>query len=104
MIDLPFVNLRRARPAMTRAAELWVFLEERLRVPRLRVFEPSSAAYMSSSYWISNRKTKDAGYTYRYPDVREGMRDTVDWFRKMGWLDPGYHPKGAWKEYGIAGG
>jgi len=104
MIDVPFVNLRLARPVMTRAAELWLLLEQKMHVPRVRVFEPSSATYMSSSYWVSNKKTKETGYTYRYPDVREGMRDTVAWFRKMGWLDPGYNPKGAWKEYGIAGG
>lgn len=103
MIDVPFVNLRLARPVMTRAAEFWLFLERRFRVPRVRVFEPASATYMSSSYWISNRKSKEAGYAYRYPDVREGMRNTADWFRRMGWLDPGYRPKGAWKEYGIAG-
>jgi dihydroflavonol-4-reductase len=103
MIDLPFFSLRLARPVMTRAAEIWLLLEQRFHVPRVRVFEPSSATYMSSSYWVSNKKTKDAGYGYRYPDVREGMRDTVDWFRKMGWLDPGYNPKGAWKDYGLAG-
>jgi dihydroflavonol-4-reductase len=104
VIDIPFLNLRLARPFLTRAAEFWCMLEERFHVPRVRVFEPGSATYMSSSYWISNKKTKEAGYMYRYPDVREGMRDTVDWFRKMGWLDPSYNPKGAWKEYGIAGG
>jgi len=101
MRDLPFVNLQRTRPILIGAAKLWCKLEEMFHVPRVRVFEPGSATYMSSSYWISNKKVKDTGYVYRYPDVREGMRDTVDWFRKMGWLDRMYNPKGAWKDYGI---
>lgn len=35
-----------------------------------RAFEPSSAVYVSSSYWISNKKSKETGFRYRYPDVR----------------------------------
>jgi len=101
MRDVPWINLARARPIMIRAAKLWCELEDRLDVPRVRVFEPGSATYMSSSYWISNRKSKEAGYAYRYPDVKEGMRDTVDWFRRVGWLDRSYNPRGAWKEYGL---
>ena len=100
--DLPFLNLQRAQPIMVRASVLWCRLEEKFNVPRIRVFEPGSATYISSSYWISNRKSKEAGYVYRYPDVLEGMRDTVDWFRRVGWLDPSYSPKGAWKDYGIS--
>ncbi len=102
MYDIPLIYLRGARPFMVWAAKLWCKLEDKFNVPRIRVFEPSSATYMSSSYWISNRKSKEAGYVYRYPDVREGMRDTVDWFRRVGWLDHSYNPKAAWKEYGIS--
>jgi nucleoside-diphosphate-sugar epimerase len=97
--DIPLANLRRMRPVMIAAAEAWIWLENKFNVPRIRVFEPSSATYMSSSYWISNKKSKDAGYQYDYPDVREGLRDTVDWFRRVGWLDKSYNPKAAWKEY-----
>jgi nucleoside-diphosphate-sugar epimerase len=98
MYDIPFLNMRRMQPLMIAAAKLWTELEERYGVRRIRVFEVGSATYMSSSYWISNRKTKDAGYKYRYPDVREGMRDTVDWFRRVGWLEKSYNPYGIWKE------
>ena len=102
MRDLPVINLQRARPIMIRLARLWCWLEEKYNVPRIRVFEPSSAVYMSSSYWISNKKIKETGYVFRYPDMHEGMRDTMDWFSKVGWLDPKYNPKGAWKEYGVS--
>lgn len=99
MRSLPLVNLQRMRPLMIFAAETWQKLEEKFGVPRIRVFEAASATYMSSSYWISNRKSKAAGYRYRYPDVREGLRDLVDWFRRVGWLDRSYRPEAAWKEF-----
>jgi hypothetical protein len=50
------------------------------------VFEVGSAVYIGSSYWISNKKTKDWGFAYRYPDVREGLRHTIEWFQEMGWM------------------
>ncbi len=99
MYEIPFINLALMRPLMIYAAKAWLWLEQKWGVPRVRVFEVGSATYMSSSYWISNKKSKEAGYRYRYPDVREGMRDTIDWFRRVGWLDKSYNPKAAWHEY-----
>ncbi|MFW6067075.1 MAG: NAD-dependent epimerase/dehydratase family protein [Myxococcota bacterium] len=84
--DIPLVKLDKLQPAFIGAAHLWRLLETKLGVPRVRVFEIQSATYMSSSYWLSNRKTLAAGYRYRYPEVREGLKDTVAWFRQMGWL------------------
>ena len=68
------------------SSKIWRWLEKEFDVPRLRVFEVQSAAYIGSSYWISNKKSKDWGFTYRYPDVREGLRDTIMSFRQVGWL------------------
>ncbi|MGM0556397.1 MAG: NAD-dependent epimerase/dehydratase family protein [Myxococcota bacterium] len=86
MIDIPLLKLKSMHPLFERAAKFWTFLERTLDVPRVRVFEIQSATYISSSYWLSNRKTLDAGYEYKYPDVREGLKDTVAWFRERGWL------------------
>ncbi|MBI5527529.1 MAG: NAD(P)-dependent oxidoreductase [Deltaproteobacteria bacterium] len=102
LTDLPVVKQTWLRPGMIAAAKAWLVLEQKFGVPRVRVFEVGSATYMASSYWISNRKSKETGYTYRYPDVREGLRDTVDWFRRAGWLDKGYRPRSAWREYADA--
>ncbi|MDD5224115.1 MAG: NAD(P)-dependent oxidoreductase [bacterium] len=99
MGTIPMLSMQTLRPIMIFAANTWQMLEEKFKVPRVRVFEASSATYMSSSYWISNKKTKDTGYRYRYPDVREGLRDLVDWFRCVGWLDQSYRPEAAWKEF-----
>ena len=98
MGDIPFVRQNWLRMFAVAAAKTWLFAEKRFNVPRVRVFEVGSATYMASSYWISNKKIKDAGYTLRYPDVKEGMRDALDWFREMGWLKHTHNPKGVWQD------
>lgn len=84
--DLPLVRLDHVRPAFEAAAHAWRWLELRLGTPRPRAFEVQSAVYMSSSYWLSNRKSLATGFRYRYADVREGLKDTVAWMREQGWL------------------
>ena len=84
--EVPFITLERARPVMERAAHLWTWLEQSLGIPRVKVFEVQSAPYVSSSYWLSNRKSLKTGFEYSYPDVHEGLKDTIAWFRRMGWL------------------
>ena len=86
MIDIPFVRVPKLYPIMAKAAVIWTNLQQRYGIPRIRVFEIQSAEYVSSSYWLSNRKSLKTGFQYLYPDVKEGLKDTVDWFRKMGFL------------------
>ena len=70
MRQVPLVKLRWLRPVMVGAATAWTWLEKNLGVPRVRVFEVQSATYVSSSYWLSNRKSQQTGFQYAYPDVR----------------------------------
>ena len=87
MFDVPFIMpMPWMRLVMTGAAKLWALLERRFGVRRVRILEPQSTAYIGSSYWISNRKTQRAGFVYQYPDVREGLKDTVKWMHDVGWL------------------
>jgi len=86
LYDIPLLQLDELVPLLVGAAKLWRWLEKTYGIPRVRVFEIQSANYMSSSYWISNRKSLEAGYQYEYPDVKEGLRETITWFRDMGWL------------------
>ncbi len=83
---IPFVKQRRLRPLFVAAAHTWTWLSRTFDLPRVRVFEVQSATYVASSYWLSNRKSQDTGFSYRYPDVREGLKDTVAWLREMEWL------------------
>ena len=84
--EIPWVKLRWLRPLTMGAARAWTWLDKRWQIPRLRVFEIQSTTYISSSYWLSNRKSLATGFSYSYPDVKEGLKDTVAWYREMGWL------------------
>ena len=84
--DIPLLPMAVLRPAMTAGALTWTWLGRRFGVPRVRVFEVQSATYVHSSYWISNRKSLATGFEYKYPDVKEGLKETVAWFREEGWL------------------
>jgi len=53
---------------------------------RIRIWEESSARYISSTYWISSNKLKGLGFEWEYPDFRLGLRDMVEWFIKVGWI------------------
>ena len=85
-LDLPIVRMSWVKALFQVAAPLWLFLERRLGVRRVRVFEVQSVRYVNSSYWISNRKSLATGFVYKYADVREGLRDTVQWLTENGWL------------------
>ena len=86
LVDVPLLPLSAVRGIAVPLARAWTFLERRLAIPRLRVLEVQSAAYIGSSYWLANGKSKRTGFDYRYPDVRAGLRETVAWFRDAGWI------------------
>jgi nucleoside-diphosphate-sugar epimerase len=96
--DIPLFPMEALHPLFIAGAKTWLWLEQNFNVPRVRVFEVGSATYISSSYWISNAKSKAAGYQYAHPDIKEGLRETVNWMRHAGWLDPSYSPRGVWQE------
>lgn len=87
MREIPFVKNKMIKPLFVKTAKLWNWLEKKFGIPRVRVFEIQSAVYMSSSYWISNRKSLSTGFEYNYLDVKEGLKDLISWFREMGWLN-----------------
>ncbi len=85
--EIPLVSNHMVQKLLKGTLSVWQFLEKNFGVARPRVFEGQSINYMVSSYWISNRKSLQTGYNYKYPDVKEGVKDTISWFRDMGWLN-----------------
>ena len=86
IINIPLLPLSLVRMIAIPMASSWTWLERTFNIPRVRVLEVQSATYIGSSYWISNRKSLSTGFQYLYPDVKEGLKDTVAWFRKTGWI------------------
>lgn len=87
MYDVPFVRNSMLKPIFVGAAHAWNWLEKTVGLPRIRIFEIQSAVYMSSSYWISNRKALRTGFDFKYEDVKDGLKDLMTWFREEGWLN-----------------
>jgi nucleoside-diphosphate-sugar epimerase len=87
MYDVPLVRNTMIKPLFVGAAHAWNWLEKKFGIPRVRVFEIQSAVYMSSSYWISNRKVLRTGFEFNYADVKDGLKDLMSWFREQGWLN-----------------
>jgi dihydroflavonol-4-reductase len=81
LVPMPFVRL-----IGRSVAHLLAWLALIPGFPKSRIAEVQSAAYLGSSYWISNRKSLQTGFVYKYPDVREGLKDTVQWMGSFGWL------------------
>jgi nucleoside-diphosphate-sugar epimerase len=84
---LPFLRMPWLMPLGIRSARYVRWLENRYpSYRRIRIWEESSARYLSSSYWISSRKLADLGFEWEYPDFKLGLRDMVEWFIKVGWI------------------
>ncbi len=81
LVPMPFVRL-----VGRSVAHLMAWLALIPGFPKSRITEVQSAVYLGSSYWISNRKSLATGFVYKYSDVREGLKDTVQWMGDMGWL------------------
>lgn len=84
---VPFLRMPWLLPAGIWSARYLRWLENRFpRYRRIRIWEESSARYLSSSYWVSSNKLKALGFEWEYPEFSLGLRDMVEWFIKVGWI------------------
>lgn len=54
--------------------------------PKSKLLQPDSILYSLNDYWFSNEKLKSTGYELKYPDPKEGMKETVAWYRSEGYI------------------
>ncbi len=54
-------------------------------VPKL---ETDTIVYMFGNFNFSNKKLKDTGFQFKYPDRRIGLMETFKWYDENGWLSP----------------
>ncbi len=52
----------------------------------LKYLEEDTARYIGRSFRFSNEKLKRTGYKLRYPDVIEGVEETIRWYKEYGYL------------------
>ena len=48
--------------------------------------EADTVSYFGVDFVYSNEKLKKTGYQFVYPDARDGLRDTLLWYRREGWI------------------
>ena len=89
---IPFLNVYHLGLMAVPAMKLVNYLDktfprfDKRSYPSYRIMEIQSAHYISSSYWISNKKLKSLGFQWEYPDFKIGLKDTVEWLIQLGWI------------------
>jgi UDP-glucose 4-epimerase len=48
--------------------------------------ERDAVKYLFHDYWLDNSKIKELGYKLIYPDIKEGLKETIKWYKDEGWL------------------
>ena len=52
----------------------------------LKYLEEDTARYIGRSFRFSNEKLKRTGYNLKYPDVIQGVEETIKWYKEYGYL------------------
>ncbi len=56
--------------------------------PQVPKLETDTIIYMFGNFNFSNKKLKDMGFQFKYPDRRIGLIETFKWYDENGWLSP----------------
>jgi nucleoside-diphosphate-sugar epimerase len=48
--------------------------------------EADTIDYLNEDFVYDNSQLKSTGFQFTYPDARDGLRDTLRWYRDNGWL------------------
>ena len=86
IMDVPYLPMGLMKALTYSVAKVINVLNLKKRYPQLNVVETQSAKYIGSSYRVDNSKSRSIGFSYNYPDVKDGIKDTVSWFKRQGWI------------------
>jgi nucleoside-diphosphate-sugar epimerase len=79
---VPIEPLRLLLTGVATAIKLFSDYVTPLSVP----LEADSVQYLGRDFIFSNEKLKALGYKFVYPDARDGIRDTLHWYKENGWI------------------
>jgi hypothetical protein len=48
--------------------------------------ETDAVDYLNGDFVYSNEKLKSTGFEFLYPDPRPGIKESIDWFIRNGWM------------------
>ena len=78
-----FPNIHVPNTFFIRSAQLVEGLSKKYKLKPL--FERDSVDYLFYDHIISNRKIKELGYQFKYPDTLVGLKETIDWYESKNW-------------------
>jgi nucleoside-diphosphate-sugar epimerase len=84
-VELPAVPIDRMKPAIRSVAETIQKVAGLLGAPS--PVEADTIDYLNEDWQYSNEALKSTGFRFQYPDARDGLRDTLAWYRENGWLN-----------------
>jgi len=83
-VELPAVPVETLRRVLAAVADALQAAAARLHFPS--PLEKPTVEYLGRDLVFANDKLKSTGYRFEYPDAREGIRETLEWYRKEGWI------------------
>ncbi|MFX1418673.1 MAG: NAD-dependent epimerase/dehydratase family protein [Promethearchaeota archaeon] len=69
---------------------LWLSKRKDKKARKLNSRPPvdlSMAGYTTHQYLFSNKKIKDLGFKFKFPDYKSATKDTIEWYLKNNWLE-----------------
>ncbi|MEW5947781.1 MAG: NAD-dependent epimerase/dehydratase family protein [bacterium] len=71
---------------LMRFVAAWSSLQAKYITHRPPKVERDIASYLSHAFLFSNEKIKKAGYEFAYPDTQKGIIDSIEWYKREGWI------------------
>ncbi|MBI5503085.1 MAG: NAD-dependent epimerase/dehydratase family protein [Deltaproteobacteria bacterium] len=83
-VELPAIPLDKMKPAIRTFAETMQKVTGMFGKPS--PVEADTIDYLNEDFVYANDALKSTGFQFTYPDARDGLRDTLRWYRENGWL------------------
>ncbi|HEY3359409.1 MAG TPA: NAD(P)-dependent oxidoreductase [Polyangia bacterium] len=83
-VELPALPIMKVRAAILGIMDLVTAFTEIANLPP--AVERGPIEFLGKDFAYANDKLKSTGYKFLYPDARDGIRDTIAWYKQEGWL------------------
>jgi nucleoside-diphosphate-sugar epimerase len=84
-VSLPPIPEAVVRPLLLGAAKLSGLVSKHM-THGPSPLEYDSAVYFGHDFVYSNKKIKQIGFEFLYPDARVGIEETIAWYKEQGWI------------------
>ncbi len=78
---LPKVPIQLAKRGAQAAAVIENFVSSKILHQKPKI-EKDSLVFLGLDLWYTNEKLKQTGFTFKYPNSRKGIEETLNWYRE----------------------